>query len=162
DYTQEDLFAQVAGESAEHSVEDGEEEPAEEQRVAGPVERRWVAGHDVRHVEYGHGWGQGSGVGRVTVRFETPESEPGRVRTFRVDDPGLEAVEPLPLVRVRSAGSGGCGGSGDPTGGARVLWVGVRGGGDYTQEDLFAQVAGESAEHSVEDGEEEPAEEQRV
>ncbi len=116
DYTQEDLFAQAAGESAEHFVEDGEEEPAEEQRVARSVERRWVAGHDVRHAEYGHGWVQGSGVGRVTVRFETPESEPGRVRTFRVDDPGLEAVEPLPLVRVGSAGPGGSGRSGGSEG----------------------------------------------
>jgi DNA polymerase-4 len=41
---------------------------------------------------------QGSGLGRVTVRFETPGSEPGRVRTFRIEDPDLEAVEPLPLV----------------------------------------------------------------
>ncbi|MDI9833532.1 DNA polymerase IV [Streptomyces sp. KAU_LT] len=62
------------------------------------AERRWHAGHDVRHAEYGHGWVQGSGVGRVTVRFETPESGPGRVRTFRVDDPALEVAEPLPLV----------------------------------------------------------------
>jgi DNA polymerase-4 len=41
---------------------------------------------------------QGSGLGRVTVRFETPGSAPGRVRTFRVDDPDLEPVDPLPLV----------------------------------------------------------------
>jgi DNA polymerase-4 len=41
---------------------------------------------------------QGSGLGRVTVRFETPQSEPGRVRTFLVDDPDLEPAEPLPLV----------------------------------------------------------------
>ncbi|MET9969346.1 DNA polymerase IV [Streptomyces sp. NPDC006356] len=115
DYTQEDLFAQVAGEGAEHFVED-EEESAGELRVAGPgpVERRWVAGHDVRHVEYGHGWVQGSGLGRVTVRFETPESsEPGRVRTFRVDDPGLEGAEPLPLVRARPAGPGRTVGTGE-------------------------------------------------
>ena len=46
-----------------------------------------AAGHDVRHAEFGHGWVQGSGLGRVTVRFETPDSEPGRVRTFRTDDP---------------------------------------------------------------------------
>jgi len=52
----------------------------------------------VRHSVYGHGWVQGSGLGRVTVRFETPLSEPGRVRTFRVGDPALEPAEPLPLV----------------------------------------------------------------
>lgn len=47
---------------------------------------------------YGPGWVQGSGVGRVTVRFEQPGSETGRVRTFRVDDPELEPSDPLPLV----------------------------------------------------------------
>ncbi|MFB7259573.1 DNA polymerase IV [Streptomyces nojiriensis] len=61
-------------------------------------ERRWTAGSDVHHAVYGPGWVQGSGVGRVTVRFEQPGSEPGRVRTFRVDDPELEPSDPLPLV----------------------------------------------------------------
>ncbi|TVL89866.1 DNA polymerase IV [Streptomyces sp. SAJ15] len=60
--------------------------------------RRWLPGLDVRHAEYGPGWVQGSGVGRVTVRFEKPWSAPGRVRTFAVDDPDLEPGEPLPLV----------------------------------------------------------------
>ncbi|MCT9083725.1 DNA polymerase IV [Streptomyces fulvoviolaceus] len=99
DYTQEDLFAQAAGELAEHPVEEAAHAPAEEEKA--PAERRWVAGHDVRHAEHGHGWVQGSGLGRVTVRFETPDSEPGRVRTFRVDDPDLEAADPLPLVARR-------------------------------------------------------------
>ncbi|MFE0524095.1 DNA polymerase IV [Streptomyces sp. NPDC058954] len=97
DYTQEDLFAQAAGEgAAEQVAEEGAEEPVVEQQVV--VERRWPAGHDVRHAEFGHGWVQGSGLGRVTVRFETPGSEPGRVRTFRGDDPDLEPADPLPLV----------------------------------------------------------------
>ncbi|MFD8417254.1 DNA polymerase IV [Streptomyces sp. NPDC059650] len=61
-------------------------------------ERRWAAGRDVRHAVYGPGWVQGSGLGRVTVRFEQPGSAPGRVRTFRVDDPDLEPSDPLPLV----------------------------------------------------------------
>ncbi|MBW5481861.1 DNA polymerase IV [Streptomyces bambusae] len=61
-------------------------------------ERRWPAGSDVRHAVYGPGWVQGSGLGRVTVRFEQPGSAPGRVRTFRVDDPELEPSDPLPLV----------------------------------------------------------------
>ncbi|MGW2280421.1 DNA polymerase IV [Streptomyces sp. NPDC001770] len=60
--------------------------------------RRWSPGHDVRHGAYGHGWVQGSGVGRVTVRFERPGDPPGRVRTFRVDDPDLVPADPLPLV----------------------------------------------------------------
>lgn len=62
--------------------------------------RQWHAGGDVRHAVYGPGWVQGSGVGRVTVRFERPGSEPGRVRTFLVDDPELEPADPLPLVGV--------------------------------------------------------------
>ncbi|MFD0270603.1 DNA polymerase IV [Streptomyces sp. NPDC127106] len=61
-------------------------------------ERHWAAGKDVRHAVYGPGWVQGSGLGRVTVRFEQPGSAPGRVRTFQVDDPDLEPSDPLPLV----------------------------------------------------------------
>ncbi|MEU3743031.1 MULTISPECIES: DNA polymerase IV [unclassified Streptomyces] len=125
DYTQEDLFAQAQAQAqAEADAEavealETQREAAQEERggeaaaepvgetVAEPVaaaERRWSAGHDVRHAEYGHGWVQGSGLGRVTVRFETPESTvPGRVRTFRTDDPALEPAEPLPLVAAPEA-----------------------------------------------------------
>ncbi|MFB7600342.1 DNA polymerase IV [Streptomyces sp. NPDC056160] len=106
DYTQEDLFAQAAGAGAESPAEERVDEPAQVQ-AAGPAERHWSAGHDVRHAEHGHGWVQGSGVGRVTVRFETPGSEPGRVRTFRVDDPALQPADPLPLVRRRPADPAG-------------------------------------------------------
>ncbi|MFI5618511.1 DNA polymerase IV [Streptomyces sp. NPDC051567] len=66
--------------------------------------RHWVPGSDVRHAVHGPGWVQGSGVGRVTVRFERPGAEPGRVRTFRVDDPELEPTDPLPLPGERQAG----------------------------------------------------------
>lgn len=120
DYTQEDLFAQAAGERAvaegpveEHAVAHAEEQPS-------LAERRWPAGHDVRHAEFGHGWVQGSGLGRVTVRFETPGSEPGRVRTFRVDDPALEPADPLPLVlrRPGESGDGRAGPVGAPSGAA--------------------------------------------
>lgn len=110
DFTQEDLFAQAADalQAVEGEPEDGAggapdepltaEEAAEERadRLAG---RLWPAGHDVRHEVHGHGWVQGSGVGRVTVRFEEPGERPGRVRTFRVDDPQLQPADPLPLVR---------------------------------------------------------------
>lgn len=96
DYTQEDLFAQAASAEAGNPDEEPEQEPAADRTA--PAERRWLAGHDVRHAEYGHGWVQGSGLGRVTVRFETPGSPPGRVRTFFVDDPDLEPADPLPLV----------------------------------------------------------------
>ncbi|MFD3944719.1 DNA polymerase IV [Streptomyces sp. NPDC058579] len=111
DYTQEDLFAQAAegargaGGGAVEEVPVAEGVPGAEEPAAagagagaGAAERRWAPGHDVRHAVYGAGWVQGSGVGRVTVRFEEPGSSPGRVRTFLVDDPELEAGEPLPLV----------------------------------------------------------------
>ncbi|MGR4880089.1 DNA polymerase IV [Streptomyces sp. LARHCF249] len=122
DYTQEDLFAQSQslaaqprGEAGAAAEPDGAAEPGGAGGAAvGPLEgvegaepsggpeaapeRRWTAGSDVRHAVYGPGWVQGSGVGRVTVRFEQPGSEVGRVRTFRVDDPELEPSDPLPLV----------------------------------------------------------------
>ncbi len=100
DFSQEDLFT--------HSARDREtpEEEPEPVPVAAPAEpvvpleaRQWWPGQDVTHTELGPGWVQGSGVGRVTVRFETPLSEIGRVRTFAVDDPELRPSEPLPLVR---------------------------------------------------------------
>ncbi len=112
DFTQEDLFAQAADarelarrvvEEREPAGEDGGRESAPGPEPEEPPEplaaRRWPAGHDVHHEAHGHGWVQGSGVGRVTVRFEQPWSAPGRVLTFRVDDPRLLPADPLPLVR---------------------------------------------------------------
>ncbi|MBA8945072.1 DNA polymerase IV [Streptomyces calvus] len=117
DYTQEDLFAQAAEVREDDPThEEPETAPAPERQT--PADRRWPAGHDVRHTAYGHGWVQGSGLGRVTVRFETPDSEPGRVRTFRVDDPALEPAEPLPLVPAAPVGeerAGGAGADGPPS-----------------------------------------------
>ncbi|KAF3464244.1 DNA polymerase IV [Streptomyces sp. Tu 3180] len=104
DYTQEDLFAQAAGVPEDALGEEPEAVPVEERQS--PTERRWPAGHDVRHAVHGHGWVQGSGLGRVTVRFETPGSEPGRVMTFRIEDPDLEPAEPLPLVTRKPGESG--------------------------------------------------------
>ncbi|MGW2259974.1 DNA polymerase IV [Streptomyces sp. NPDC001780] len=79
--------------------------PASADAGEGPGQRRFPAGHDVRHAAFGAGWVQGSGLGRVTVRFEEPGSAPGRVRTFWVDDPGLELSDPLPLVPGAVAGA---------------------------------------------------------
>ncbi|MEG3631776.1 DNA polymerase IV [Streptomyces poriticola] len=110
DYTQEDLFAQAAGERAgtepaeRHTEEPGADEPDTPDQP--PAERRWPPGHDVRHTVHGHGWVQGSGLGRVTVRFETPDGEPGRVRTYRTDDPDLAPADPLPLVPRRPGEAG--------------------------------------------------------
>ncbi|MFH8370063.1 DNA polymerase IV [Streptomyces sp. NPDC018031] len=70
--------------------------PGPDEETARP--RRWLPGADVCHGEYGAGWVQGSGVGRVTVRFEDPWSAPGRVRTFAVDDPALCPVDPPSIL----------------------------------------------------------------
>ncbi|WP_432491209.1 DNA polymerase IV [Kineococcus gypseus] len=59
-----------------------------------PARAGWRPGQDVEHAEHGPGWVQGSGVGRVTVRFEGPHTPPGRVRTFREDDPDLVPADP--------------------------------------------------------------------
>ncbi len=57
--------------------------------------RPWGPGDDVAHPEHGHGWVQGAGHGRVTVRFETRSTGPGRARTFAADDPALQRADPL-------------------------------------------------------------------
>lgn len=65
--------------------------PGQAEPSAVPV---WRPGQDVRHDEYGAGWVRGSGIGRVTVRFEGPHTPPGPVRTFFVDDPALHPADP--------------------------------------------------------------------
>jgi DNA polymerase-4 len=52
----------------------------------------WLPGADVSHDEYGPGWVWGTGLGRVTVRFETAETGPGPVRTFALDDEALHLL----------------------------------------------------------------------
>ncbi|MCK7627922.1 DNA polymerase IV [Streptomyces sp. RS10V-4] len=103
DFTQEDLFAQLAtereaGEQAAGGAAEPEGAAVGEPAAREQPVRRWHPGVDVVHEEFGAGWVQGSGVGRVTVRFETPWSAPGRVRTFAVDDPALRPGEPLSLL----------------------------------------------------------------
>ncbi|MBV9012965.1 MAG: DNA polymerase IV [Pseudonocardiales bacterium] len=58
-------------------------------------ERPWRAGDDVTHPDYGHGWVQGAGHDRVTVRFETRSTGPGPVRTLTATDPNLTRADPL-------------------------------------------------------------------
>ena len=89
DWIQEDLFGA------------GDEEPAADDGLPAIASfdahrlRRWAPGADVVHAAHGRGWVWGSGLGRVTVRFETAESDPGPVRTFAADDPDL-APAPRP------------------------------------------------------------------
>jgi DNA polymerase-4 len=65
---------------------------------AGPA-RDWRAGDDVVHLQHGHGWVQGAGHGRVTVRFETRSTGPGRARTLAADDPALRRGDPMGSLR---------------------------------------------------------------
>jgi DNA polymerase-4 len=83
DWIQEDLFSEY-DEGAD--IPEPFTEEAVERITRG---RRWAPGMDVVHVEHGAGWVWGSGLGRVTVRFETAETGPGPVRTFSADDPLL-------------------------------------------------------------------------
>jgi len=89
DVLQEDLFAEEV-ESAEAPGAD-----VVVQEVAdAPTRPVWRPGLDIAHDEHGRGWVWGSGLGRVTVRFETRDTPPGPVRTFSVDDPALHPLEP--------------------------------------------------------------------
>lgn len=65
---------------------------------SGP-DRRWRAGDDVCHPAHGHGWVQGAGHGRVTVRFETRSTGPGRAVTLAADDAELVPADPLDSLR---------------------------------------------------------------
>ncbi len=69
-------------------------EAAPEEAPSSPV--TYPPGLDVEHDEYGRGWVQGSGLGRISVRFESWATGPGPLRTLQLDDPALHAVEPLP------------------------------------------------------------------
>lgn len=84
DWVQEDLFGET---SDEEDVEVALPEPPR---------RSWPPGADVVHDEMGQGWVWGSGSGVVTVRFETADTPPGPVRSFKVDDPALHRLEPPP------------------------------------------------------------------
>jgi DNA polymerase-4 len=96
DWIQDDLFAEEdddadAQEQLLSTVDGGGEAAPPDQVRRG---RGWAPGMDIEHVELGPGWVWGSGVGRVTVRFETADTGPGPVRTFAVDDPSLRRPTP--------------------------------------------------------------------
>ncbi len=79
DWIQDDLFTDP------DDVDDTPDDPIELPST-GPS---YPPGSDVIHAVHGRGWVWGSGLGRVTVRFETAETPPGPVRTFAIDDPEL-------------------------------------------------------------------------
>jgi DNA polymerase-4 len=94
DVLQEDLFAEdtAAVEEQDRTAEAPTETPAGSDRSFRP-------GTDVEHDVHGRGWVWGSGLGRVTVRFETWDSTPGPIRTFPTDDAALHPAAPLPPGR---------------------------------------------------------------
>lgn len=116
DYTQQDLLAALDPDPAE-VADPPDDETARDEAVndeavnddgpddgsgpgaATPVEvaapgRSWMPGQDVTHTGRGPGWVQGSGLGRVTVRFEGPHTAPGPIRTYSIDDPALVPADP--------------------------------------------------------------------
>jgi DNA polymerase-4 len=91
DVLQEDLFAgETSGVPPTEVVIDDHPTPEKQ-----PARQGWPPGLDVEHDQHGRGWVWGSGLGRVTVRFETRETPPGPVRTFAHDDPALHRVDPF-------------------------------------------------------------------
>lgn len=77
DWVQDDLFTSPV------------DVPEPAPRVARREVRRWRPGADVHHEQHGDGWVWGSGLGLVTIRFETRNTPPGPVHTFRQDDAAL-------------------------------------------------------------------------
>jgi DNA polymerase IV len=88
------LFEPIAEAPAVSAIEPADPAP-EHDSSDGSDGRPWRAGDDVTHAGHGHGWVQGAGHGRITVRFETRSTGPGRARTFAADDPALHRADPL-------------------------------------------------------------------
>jgi DNA polymerase-4 len=97
DWIQEDLFEEYDDEPADAPVEDAQAATDAAALQAVVRGRQWAPGMDVQHAVHGPGWVWGSGVGRVTVRFETAATGPGPVRTFRADDPELAPRRLAPI-----------------------------------------------------------------
>jgi DNA polymerase-4 len=94
-YAQGDLFAEHLEAPVDEPVETTEQpEPVPADPTPGPAVVAWHPGQDVVHPEHGAGWVWGSGLNRVTVRFEGPRTPPGRVRTLAADDPDLQPADP--------------------------------------------------------------------
>jgi DNA polymerase IV len=94
-FVQGDLFAEggAAEEPVEH-VDAPPVQPVPADPRPGPAVVAWYPGQDVVHPELGSGWVWGSGLNRVTVRFEGPRTSPGPVRTLAADDPDLQPADP--------------------------------------------------------------------
>lgn len=82
-----------AGKPSPDDTDDTSPRPDDPPNDPAPA-RTWVPGQDVWHPQHGPGWVQGSGLGRVTVRFEGPHTPPGRVITLDLADPTLSPAPP--------------------------------------------------------------------
>jgi DNA polymerase-4 len=97
DWVQPDLF-EVAAPEAQDGSDDAGADEADAAHLAAPRRpAQWAPGVDVHHAAHGDGWVWGSGLGRVTVRFETRDTPPGPVLTFAADDPDL-TIRPLQIA----------------------------------------------------------------
>lgn len=85
DFAQQDLFdSRPARGTPEPGPPAGEERP-----------RGWFPGADVVHDRYGRGWVERIEGDVLAVRFETPDSTPGRARQLPSADPALQPAPPL-------------------------------------------------------------------
>jgi DNA polymerase-4 len=91
DWIQDDLFDddETLEEQSGAGVDADTPEPAGPTPGLPAHVRAWAPGMDVEHDQLGPGWVWGTGLRRVTVRFETALTGPGPVRTFAADDPLL-------------------------------------------------------------------------
>lgn len=90
DWVQDDLFGDVNDPDNDDDDDDGHKLPA----IAVSDRSEWRPGMDVVHRRHGRGWVWGSGLDRVTVRFETRDTPPGPIHTLWADDPDLEPCPP--------------------------------------------------------------------
>jgi len=90
DWVQPDLFEEPAPSFLDDTIgADADEAPTALAPPDPTGPPHWAPGMDVHHSEHGDGWVWGSGLGRVTVRFEARDTPPGPVLTFAADDPDL-------------------------------------------------------------------------
>ncbi|HEY7044730.1 MAG TPA: DNA polymerase IV [Nocardioidaceae bacterium] len=99
DWIQDDLFVDEEEAADEPSTVDADAEIAEIAETRPRHGRGWMPGMDVEHARYGPGWVWGSGLGRVTVRFETADTGAGAVRTLAADDADL-VRRPVPTEEL--------------------------------------------------------------
>jgi DNA polymerase IV len=93
EYAQQDLLAALEAEDA-HAGTEPEPDTVDDAPLRPSAARIWTPGQDVTHTGFGPGWVQGTGLGRVTIRFEGPHTPPGPIKTFAVHDEALAAAAP--------------------------------------------------------------------